>query len=195
MNQVSTVSAIETQESHLGGLYLTFSMSGEEYGIEILKVQGIIQKMEITPIPRLPDFVKGVINLRGKVIPIIDLRLRFGMPESDQGDRTCIIVVDLGNLEMGVIIDKVSEVVNFPALEIEKTPSFGVSLNTDFILGLGKSEKRVTILLDIQKVLTSEEINSLGSLPESHSNDSSLAETMPENTKEENIQEKDGCGG
>jgi purine-binding chemotaxis protein CheW len=139
------------------GKYLTFSLSREEYGIGILTVKEIIGMMTITPVPQTPEFVKGVINLRGKVIPVVDLRLRFGMESSAYSERTCIIVVETsgetGPVHMGIVVDAVSEVLNIRATEVEKTPSFGVKLNTDFILGMAKTEGGVKILLDIDKVL------------------------------------------
>jgi len=139
------------------GKYLTFSLAGEEYGIGILKVREIIGMMPITPVPRTPDFVKGVINLRGKVIPVIDLRLRFGLEAAAYTERTCIIVVeilgDAGAVPMGIVVDAVSEVLNIRATDIENTPAFGVKLNTDFILGMAKTDGSVKILLDIDRVL------------------------------------------
>jgi purine-binding chemotaxis protein CheW len=138
--------------------YLTFAIGNEEYGLEILKVREIIGLMEITRVPRMPAFVRGVINLRGKVIPVIDLRRKFGMETIEDTVETCIIVVDLGEMLMGVVVDKVSEVLDIPDSEIEETPSFGVEINTEFILGIGKAKGKVIILLDIRKVLTAEDV-------------------------------------
>ena len=138
------------------GKYLTFVLAGEEYGLEILRVREIIGLMDITSVPRTPPFVKGVINLRGKVIPVIDLRLKFNLEEGTRTEETCIIVVDVGAVEMGIVVDKVSEVLDIAAEEIEDTPSFGVNVTTDFILGMGKTSDKVTILLDIVKVLGSD---------------------------------------
>ena len=151
------VDAPGKQAEQRAGKYLTFSLGGEEYGLEILKVREIIGMMGITSVPRTPGFVKGVINLRGKVIPVIDLRLKFGMPAAEQTEETCIIVVDVGKVEMGIIVDKVSEVLNIASDEIEDPPSFGVDVDTDFILGMGKAEEKVTILLNISRVLTGAE--------------------------------------
>ena len=143
------------------GKYLTFSLSEEEYGIGILKVREIIGMMVITMIPQVPAYVKGVINLRGKVIPVVDLRLKFGLDEMEYTDRTCIIVVELrtntGNVPMGIVVDTVSEVLNVKAAEIEDTPTFGTSMNTDYILGMAKAGDGVKILLDIDKVVTSKD--------------------------------------
>ena len=139
------------------GKFLTFSLAGEEYGIGILKVREIIGMMTVTPVPQTPEFVKGVINLRGKVIPVIDLRLRFCLEATAYTERTCIIVVEIqgetGALPMGIVVDAVSEVLNIRGADIENTPTFGVKLNTDFILGMAKTGGGVKILLDIDKVL------------------------------------------
>ncbi len=150
-------SALESAPVSREGKYLTFSLAGEEYGIGILKVREIIGMMPVTPVPQTPDFVKGVLNLRGKVIPVIDLRLRFDLEAAAYSERTCIIVVeihgDAGSLPMGIVVDAVSEVLNIRSADIENTPSFGVKLNTDFILGMAKTDGGVKILLDIDRVL------------------------------------------
>ncbi|MCD4664204.1 MAG: chemotaxis protein CheW [Bacteroidales bacterium] len=147
------------------GKYLTFSLANEEYGIGILKIKEIIGMMPITTVPRTPEFVKGVINLRGKVIPIMDLRLRFEMEAIDYTDRTCIIVVEIesqaGTIQIGAVVDSVSEVLNVGGNDIEETPSFGTKLDTEYILGMAKIEGGVKILLDIDKVLNDEEIAAL----------------------------------
>lgn len=148
-----------------GGKYLSFSLAEEEYGIGILQIKEIIGMMDITVIPQTPHFVKGVINLRGKVIPVIDLRLKFGMPDMDYTDRTCIIVVEIegrtGTLLIGIVVDSVSEVLNVRADNIEEPPAFGVSMDTGYILGMAKMDSGVKILLDIDKVLGAEEIAGL----------------------------------
>ncbi len=147
------------------GKYLTFSLKEEEYGIGILKVKEIIGMMPVTSVPRTPDFVKGVINLRGKVIPVVDLRLKFSMDSISYTDRTCIIVVEIDSeastVLIGIVVDAVSEVLNIKEGEIEETPKFGTSLNTDYILGMAKMEGGVKILLNIDKVLSSREISDL----------------------------------
>jgi purine-binding chemotaxis protein CheW len=147
------------------GKYLTFSLAGEEYGIGILKVKEIIGLMTITPVPKTPEHIKGVINLRGKVIPVVDLRLKFGMPGAESTERTCIIVVEIismGNkIAMGIVVDSVSEVLNIKAAEIEDTPNFGSKLDTAYILGMAKAGQSVKILLDIDKVMSSEEISQI----------------------------------
>ena len=144
------------------GKYLTFSLDQEEYGISILKVKEIIGMMRVTPVPQTPEHVKGVINLRGKVIPVIDLRLRFGMSSIEYTDRTCIVVVetdwDRGKLHIGIVVDSVSEVLNIKGSDIEETPEFGTTLNTDYILGMAKTAGGVKILLDIDLVLSANEM-------------------------------------
>lgn len=147
------------------GKYLTFTLADEEYGIGILKVKEIIGMMSITSVPRTPGFVKGVINLRGKVIPVIDLRLKFGMDAIAYTDRTCIIVVEIDSddltIQIGIVVDSVSEVLNIKEEEIEGAPSFGTSLNTEYILGMAKIDSGVKILLDIDQVLSAKEIKVL----------------------------------
>jgi len=143
------------------GKYLTFTLHKEEYGIGILKIKEIIGMMPITSVPQTPEYIKGVVNLRGKVIPVMDLRLRFSMPAMDYTERTCIIVVEIsgqaGTVQVGVVVDAVSEVLNIKSEDIEPTPSFGTKLNTDYILGLAKMGGGIKILLDITRVLSSEE--------------------------------------
>ena len=139
------------------GKYLTFSLGDESYGIGILMVKEIIGLMPITSIPRAPEYLKGVINLRGKVIPVIDLRLKFSMSSIPYSVRTCIIVIetetDSGTVLNGIVVDAVSEVLNISKDEIEETPDFGSKLNTVYILGMAKKESGIKILLDIQVVL------------------------------------------
>ena len=145
--------------------YLTFSLAEEEYGIGILKVKEIIGMMPITGVPRTPRFVKGVINLRGAVIPIVDLRLKFDLVEAEHDERTCIIVVEVtaskGRIQVGIVVDSVSEVLNIKAEEIEVAPSFGTGQKTEYILGIAKIANGVKILLDIDRVLTQSEMDSL----------------------------------
>ena len=147
------------------GKYLTFFLNEEEYGIGIIKIKEIIGMMPITTVAQTPDFIKGVINLRGKVIPVVDLRLRFGMTSIDYNDRTCIIVVEIegpaGTMMIGIVVDAVSEVLNIKAEDIEDTPSFGTTLDTDYILGMAKMEGEVKILLDIDRVLSAEKVTAL----------------------------------
>lgn len=150
------------------GKYLTFKLGEEEYGLEILKVQEIMKMVDVTKVPKTPEFVRGVINLRGKVIPVVDLRLKFDMTGRDTTDKTCVIVVQIshgsGSLTMGTIVDEVSEVLDIGAEQIEAAPEFGTSVNTDFILGMGKVAKKVIMLLDIDKVLSSGELATVGKI-------------------------------
>jgi purine-binding chemotaxis protein CheW len=147
------------------GKYLTFMLAGEEYGISILKVKEIIGLMAITMVPQTPGYVKGVINLRGKVIPVVDLRLKFGISAMDYTERTCIIVVeirtDAASILIGIVVDAVSEVLNIKAGDIEETPNFGSRLQTDYILGMAKAGEGIKILLDIDRVLRTEELESM----------------------------------
>jgi len=144
------------------GKYLTFYLAGEEYGIGILKIKEIIGLLPITSVPQTPEYVKGVINLRGKVVPVLDLRVRFGIAAIEYTDRTCIIVVEIsgqdGTVTVGIVVDSVSEVINIKVDEIQETPNFGVELDTDYILGLAKMEGSVKILLEIERVLGSEDV-------------------------------------
>ena len=145
------------------GKFLTFNLAREQYGIGILKVREIMGMMPFTPVPRTPDFVKGVINLRGKVIPVVDLRLKFGLPQAAYGERTCIIVVAAltaaGLTPMGIVVDSVSEVANIRPEQVEGAPAFGVELDTEFIMGMAKVGQEVKILLDIDRVLNEREPN------------------------------------
>ena len=144
------------------GKYLTFALDNEEYGIGIMKVKEIIGLMPVTPVPRTPEYVLGVINLRGKVIPVVDLRLRFGLESVESTDRTCVIVVEIagpsGPVMVGVVVDSVSDVLNIKEEDIEGELSFGASLDTEYILGMAKMDNGVKILVDIDKVLTSGEL-------------------------------------
>lgn len=153
-----TDSATITQSR--AGKYLTFFLAGEEYGLEILKVSEIIGMQPITRVPRMPEAVRGVINLRGKVIPITDLRCKFGMSAEDTED-TCIIVVQMQGIQTGIVVDRVSEVVAIGDSDIEDAPTFGAGVHTEFLLGIGKAGGRVKLLLDIDKVLATAEIAAL----------------------------------
>ena len=165
VGRIDTMNQALNVMSEREGKYLTFSLAGEEYGIGILKVKEIIGMMATTMVPRAPLYVKGVINLRGKVIPVMDLRLKFGLKAMEYTERTCIIVVEIvrasGIALIGNVVDSVSEVLNIKSAEIEDTPTFGNHLNTDYILGMAKVGSGVKILLDIEKVLNREGIDSL----------------------------------
>ena len=152
--------------SALAGKYLTFSLAQEDYGIEILKVQEIIGLMNVTNVPRTPEFIRGVINLRGKVIPVVDLRIKFGIEKKEDTEKTCIIVVQVEETSgehviMGIIVDEVCEVLDVKGDEIEPSPSFGASVDTDFIMGMGKAAQKVVMLLDVDRVLSKKEIEAV----------------------------------
>jgi purine-binding chemotaxis protein CheW len=151
-------SAVTPQQSvRRGGKYLTFALGREEYGLEILKVREIIGLMDITALPRTPAHVKGVVNLRGQVIVVVDLRSRFGMEATARTDQTCIIVVEIAHenrkVSTGIIVDHVSEVLEIPGEKIEDPPTFGANVSNDVVLGMGKVGDSVKILLDIDRVL------------------------------------------
>ena len=162
---MAATAEINKKIANLAGKYLTFRLAEEEYGLEILKVQEIIQMQSVTRIPRTPDYVRGVINLRGKVIPVIELRKKFGFDSVKDTEKTCIIVVQIQHTDtaivMGIIIDEVKEVLNIKAENIEETPTFDANINTEFILGIGKIGNSVKMLLDIDKVLSMGEIASI----------------------------------
>ncbi len=145
------------------GKYLTFALANEEYGLEILKVREIIGYIDVTAVPQTPHHVKGVINLRGQVIPVVDLRAKFGMETTDVTDETCIIVVEITHADRkfstGIVVDRVQEVLDIPGESIEEAPQFDSSVNTSFILGMGKVGDAVKILLDIDKVLGGESLD------------------------------------
>ena len=159
--QAASSSAVATVSR--AGKYLTVVLAGEEYGLEILKVSEIIGMQPITRVPRMPEFVRGVINLRGKVIPITDLRRKFGMDADGQED-SCIIVVQMKGVQTGIVVDRVSEVVAIAEADIEDAPSFGAGIRTEFLLGIGKAGGRVKLLLDIDKVLVTTELAALQSI-------------------------------
>ena len=168
------MSAAEQRETEqnaltaLAGKYLTFKLDVEEFGLEILKVQEIIKMMDITRVPRTPPFVRGVINLRGKVIPVVDLRLKFGMEAKVNTDKTCVIVVTVrrggGSVVMGIIVDEVSEVLDVAGASIEPAPEFGGAVDTSFILGMGKIGERVVTLMDVDRVLSGEDVAAVGTV-------------------------------
>jgi purine-binding chemotaxis protein CheW len=152
--------AISGKHVNRAGKYLTFHLGREEFAIQVLKVREIMGIQDITAVPQTPECVKGVINLRGKVIPVVDLRLKFGLPEIEYTQRTCIIVVQVQaaatSMLMGIIVDGVSEVLNLTATDIEDTPDFGQGVATPYLLGMAKVKGKVKILLDIDQILSSQ---------------------------------------
>jgi purine-binding chemotaxis protein CheW len=156
-----TATSVET--TSLAGKYLTFRLGRESYGIGVLRIREIIRNAEVTPVPQMPVYVKGVINLRGKIIPIVDLRLKFELSNIRDTEQTCIVVVQVRqasgiNALMGLLVDAVEEVVNFGANDIEETPNFGGSLDTEYILGMAKVRGAVKTLLDIDSVVAADTI-------------------------------------
>jgi len=162
--------AVGESLAEMAGKYLTFQLGSENYGLQILKVQEIIGIMNVTKVPRTPSYVRGVINLRGKVIPVIELRVKFGMDTSEDSERTCIIVLQVSHgdtsLITGIIVDEVSEVLDIAANQIEPAPSFGTTVDTEFILGMGKVGNKVIMMLDVDRVLSMGDLAALSSLAE-----------------------------
>ena len=162
---MSTATAPPDEMASLAGKYLTFKLKDEHYGLEILKVQEIIGLMDITPVPRVPAAIRGVINLRGRIIPVIELRRKFEMSPGADTELTCIIVVQVTwgdrRLTMGVLVDEVSDVQDILGSQIEPTPQFGTEVHADFIRAVAKSQDRVIFLLDIEKVLTEQELTAI----------------------------------
>jgi purine-binding chemotaxis protein CheW len=144
------------------GKYLVFHLGEEEFGIQVQKVREIMGVQDVTQVPQTPPHVKGVINLRGKVIPVVDLRLKFNMPAREYTQRTCIIVVQIagarGTMQMGVVVDGVSEVLNIAGADVEDTPSFGKEVEVPYVMGLAKLKGKVKILLDIDQVMTARDL-------------------------------------
>jgi purine-binding chemotaxis protein CheW len=155
VEEQAQVTGERVNAAELGGKYLTFALDREEYGLEVLRVREIIRVLDITRVPHTADHLRGVINLRGKVIPVVDLRVRFGLPPSAEDERACIIVVDVGTLT-GIIVDEVREVNDIPGQDIEPPPEFGAAIDTRCLLGMGKVDDAIKILLDIEEVLGGE---------------------------------------
>jgi len=158
---MATETMAETGQKAKAGKYLTFVLGEEFYGIPVLKVREIIRLVPITLVPKMPNYIKGVINLRGKIIAVVDLRQRFGLAGIQDTERTCIIVVqvdmsDGSKIAMGLIVDAVEEVLNISAGEIENTPDFGAKLDTDYLLGMAKVKGKVKALLDIDRVIAAD---------------------------------------
>lgn len=163
MEPVETGMALaEKKPVNRAGKYLTFTLGEEVYGLEILKVQEIIGLMKMTRIPKVPSFIRGVINLRGKVIPVVELRLKFALEATPDNERTCIIVLYVERngtpVTMGILVDSVSEVLDIAADQVEDAPSFGAAVDTDFLLGIGKVAHKVVMMLDVDRVLTGEDL-------------------------------------
>lgn len=166
---VATATSTSKSSTH-GGKYLSFALGQEEYGVGILKVREIIGYMDVTAVPRTPSYVSGVINLRGQVISVVDLRTKFGMDRTPRTEETCIIVVEITTggrkLCTGVVVDRVREVLDIPGEQVEEAPTFDASVDTAFILGMAKVGQSVKILLDIDRVLSSAEMLALAEVPQ-----------------------------
>jgi purine-binding chemotaxis protein CheW len=152
---------VEIEEDTQKGRFLTFSLGKESYGIEIKYVTEIIGIQPITEIPELPEYVKGIINLRGKIIPLMDVRLRFKKEPKEYNDRTCVIVIDINDISIGLIVDSVSEVLTIPEHDIVEPPQMNKGFNNRYIKNIGKVEKEVKLLLDCEKLLTQDELGDL----------------------------------
>ena len=166
MSVTMTMNANDTASADArSGKYLTFQLATEEFGIRVLKVREIMGIQEITAVPQTPAHIKGVINLRGKVVPVVDLRLKFGVAAADYTQRTCIIVTQVqgesGPVMMGIVVDGVSEVLNLTGAEIEDTPDFGEEISGSYLLGMAKVKGKVKILLDIDRVLSTQDMHNL----------------------------------
>ncbi len=150
--------SVLTLNDNRAGKYLVFHLGEEEFGIQVQKVREIMGVQDITQVPQTPPHVKGVINLRGKVIPVVDLRLKFDMPAREYTHRTCIIVVQVSGSLMGLVVDGVVEVLNVAGADVEDTPSFGKEVEIPYVMGLAKIKSKVKILLDIDQVMTAGEL-------------------------------------
>ena len=150
--------SINEDSGGTGNQFVTFMLAGEEYGVDIMRVQEIIGYCRFTKIPNVADFIKGVLNLRGTVVPVVDLRIKFGMDEKEYDKYTVIMIVEVAGRVMGIIVDSVSDVVMLADEDIQPTPKFSTKIKTDFINGMGKQEDKFIILLDIDKVLSDEEL-------------------------------------
>lgn len=170
MNQITQYdgAAEEEDAEELQNQFLTFQLSGETYGLAILGIKEILEYESITHIPRVPSYIHGVINIRGSVVPVINLANRLGRDSEDVGRRTCIVIAEVLHeeepMDVGIVIDAVNEVLEIPATEIEPAPSFGARIRTDFIMGMGKVHDSFVILLNVEKVLSIDELSMLGEM-------------------------------
>jgi purine-binding chemotaxis protein CheW len=166
--QLARSATAASQELEEQQQYLTFMLSGETYAISILRIKEIIQFGQLTAVPRMPDFIRGVINLRGAVVPVIDLSARFGKPPTTVGRRNCIIIIEVAIGDeahnVGVMVDAVNAVLEIPAHEIEPAPTFGTQIRTDFIAGMGKVNGKFVIILNIQHVLSMDDMAALATV-------------------------------
>ena len=167
--------ATQIENTLQNGQYLTFMLGGDVYAIGILGIKEIIEYGSLTTVPRMPGFIRGVLNLRGAVVPVIDLAARFDKPTTPITPRTCIVIVELNlgddeSQDVGVMVDAVNEVLEIPATEIEPAPSFGADIRVDFISGMGKVDEKFVIILDMNRVLSMDEIVALAGVSSAHGN-------------------------
>ncbi len=153
----------DSPQEELAGKYLTFFLAGQVFGVEITKVREILRVLDITPVPQTSHFLLGVINLRGKVIPVIDLRLRLGHPSREPDERTCIVVVEVAgregqNILISMMVDQVNEVLQISPQEVEPAPAFGTAVDTNYILGMAKTTQGVKILLDVDRIINESQL-------------------------------------
>ena len=158
----------ESTATARAGRYLVFMLGGGEYCIDVLKVREIIGPLPVTRVPRLPETVRGVINLRGSIIPVVDLRIRFGMEAVDHGARTCMIVVQREDSELAAVVDRVCEVATIAEADIEDAPVFGGGVDTTYLLGVARTGTRVRLLLDMERALAQHERTALGAIAHEH---------------------------
>ena len=195
MTDTAQIDQVNKALQDKAGKYLTFALGKEQYGLEILKVREIIGYMEITAVPQTPAHVKGVINLRGQVIPVIELRAKFSMPTTDVTEQTCVIVVEVSDknsrtFNTGLIVDNVEEVLDIDGNDIEDSPQFGSTVDTSFILGMGKIGETVKILLDIDKVLAGDGLESFaGGFDETVAEATDIKEVTVKSTKDTEAKE------
>jgi purine-binding chemotaxis protein CheW len=164
-NPTTAADAVQTPGHSLGGKYLTFRLDQVEFGLGILKVREINKIIDITAVPKMPPYMKGVINLRGRVVPVIDLRVKFGLPEAPYTDQTCIIIVNVGH-QIGIVVDTVSEVLEIAGEHIDPPPTLSAAVDTTFILGMGKVGEAVKILLDVDRILNTDELGDVSAVLE-----------------------------
>lgn len=164
MNMETMTNSSKKQVESAAGEYLTFVLGGEEYGIEILKVQEIRGYDTVTKIANTPSFIKGVINLRGRIVPIVDLRIKFNLENKQYDEFTVVIILNLRGRVVGIVVDGVSDVMDLPAEHIREVPDLVSNIDTQYILGLGSVEERMLILIDIEKLMNSQEMDLINSV-------------------------------
>lgn len=155
-----TMNRTATETAEIAEKYLSFTLGAEQYGVGIQQVNEIIGLVPVTPVPRTPAFVKGIINLRGRVVPVIDLRTKFGMRAADAPNR-CIVILSINDIEVGVIVDAVSDVLRIPTTDVSEVPQFGTDVDTRFLSGIGKHGEQIVLLLDADRLLSNRELEAI----------------------------------